>query len=72
MPLMGPSGLVDNTTGNPVGLFSGVVPSDLLGSATAEWTPGNTPDRGTATITARVPGTNVFASVVVEIIDPPK
>ncbi|HQZ16828.1 MAG TPA: hypothetical protein PKU70_05080 [Vicinamibacteria bacterium] len=62
----------DNTTGSPVGLFSGVVPTDLQGVATAEWTPGNTPDRGTTTITARVPGTNVFASVVVEIIDPPK
>jgi hypothetical protein len=63
---------VDITTGNPVGLFSGVVPTDLQGVATAEWTPGNTPERGTTTITARVPGTNVFASVVVEIIDPPK
>jgi hypothetical protein len=62
----------DNFSGNPVGLFSGVVPTDLQGVATAEWTPGNTPERGTTTITARIPGTNVFASVVVEIIDPPK
>jgi hypothetical protein len=62
----------DDTTGSPVGYFSGVTPSDLSGVCTADFTPGATAERGTTTIRARVVGSNVTAALVVEIVDPPK
>jgi hypothetical protein len=61
----------DDTTGNPVGYFSGVTPSDTVGVCTADFTPGSTAERGTTTIRARVVGSKVTAAVVVEIIAPP-
>lgn len=60
----------DDSTGNPVGYFSGVTPSDLSGVCTADFTPGATAERGTTTIRARVVGSRVTGEVVVEIIAP--
>lgn len=62
---------VDDSSGQGFGYFSGVAPSDATGTVTADFTPGNTGERGEATITARVRGTNVRASVKVEIVDTP-
>jgi hypothetical protein len=62
---------VDDTTRRSFGFFSGVTPSDIAGNVTAEFTPGNTTERGEATLTARVEGTRVSSSVKVEIVDPP-
>ena len=60
----------DASTGQAFGFFSAVTPSDPSGVITAEFTPGNTPQRGEATIRARVPGTNVQSTVRVEVVDP--
>ena len=60
----------DATTGRAFGFFSGVAPSDASGLVTAEFTPGNTTERGEATIRARIPGTNVQSTVRMEIVDP--
>jgi hypothetical protein len=61
----------DDSTGSPVGYFSGITPSDLAGVCTADFTPGSTAERGTTTIRARVVDSRVSAAVVVEIIAPP-
>jgi hypothetical protein len=60
----------DESTGNMFGFFSGVTPSDDRGFVSAQFTPGNTTERGEATIRARVAGTDVLARVRIEIIDP--
>jgi hypothetical protein len=60
----------DESTGNMFGFFSGVTPSDNNGMVSAQFTPGNTTERGEATLRARVAGTNVLARVRIEIIDP--
>jgi hypothetical protein len=60
----------DDSTGNMFGFFSGVTPSDDNGMVVAQFTPGNTTERGEATIRARVEGTGVLAQVKIEIIDP--
>jgi hypothetical protein len=59
---------VDDSTGQEFGFWSAVNDSDLNGVATAEFTPGNTSERGEATIRASVPGTNRSATVKVEIV----
>ncbi len=59
---------VDDSTGQEFGFWSAVNDSDLNGIATAEFTPGNTSERGEATIRASVPGTNRSATVKVEIV----
>ena len=59
---------VDDSTGQEFGFWSAVNASDLNGLATAEFTPGNTSERGEATIRASVPGTNRSATVKVEIV----
>jgi len=63
--------VVDDSSGQAFGFFSAVTPSDASGNVTADFTPGNTGERGEATITARVRGANVRSSVKVEIVDPP-
>ena len=60
----------DDSTGNMFGFFNGVTPSDSKGVVTAEFTPGNTLERGETTIRGRVAGTEVSARVKIEIIDP--
>jgi hypothetical protein len=60
----------DDSTGNMFGFFSGVTPSDENGMVVAQFTPGNTIERGEATIRARVEGTGVSEQVKIEIIDP--
>jgi len=60
----------DDSTGRLFGFFSGVTPSDALGKVSADFTPGNTDERGEATLTARVRGANVRSSVKIEIVDP--
>jgi hypothetical protein len=60
----------DESTGNMFGFFSGVAPSDDNGFVSAQFTPGNTNERGEATLRARVAGTDVLARVRIEIIDP--
>jgi hypothetical protein len=59
---------VDDSTGQEFGFWSAESPSDVNGVATAEFTPGNTSERGEATIRARIPGTSLSASVKVEIV----
>jgi hypothetical protein len=61
---------VDDSTGREFGFWSAESPSDVNGVATAEFTPGNTSERGEATIRARIPGTSLSASVKVEIVSP--
>ena len=61
----------DDSTGNMFGFFSGVTPSDDRGFVSAQFTPGNTTERGEATLRARVAGTDVLARVKIEIVDPP-
>jgi hypothetical protein len=58
----------DDSTGNEFGFWSAISPSDASGVATAEFTPGNTAERGEATIRASVPGTGLAATVKVEIV----
>jgi hypothetical protein len=60
----------DDSTGRSFGFFSGVTPSDAQGKVSADFTPGNTDERGEATLTARVRGANVRSSVKIEIVDP--
>ena len=60
----------DDSTGNMFGFFSGVTPSDDSGMVVAQFTPGNTIERGEATIRARVTGTGVSTQFKIEIIDP--
>jgi hypothetical protein len=60
----------DVSTGRAFGYFSAVTPSDATGLITAEFTPGNTTERGEATIRARIPGTNVQSTVRIEIVAP--
>lgn len=60
----------DDSTGNTFGYFSGITPSEANGLATAEFTPGNTTERGEATIRAWVPGTSAEGRVKVEVVDP--
>jgi len=60
----------DDSTGNTFGYFSGITPSDASGIATAEFTPGNTTERGEATIRAWVAGTSADGRVKVELVDP--
>ena len=45
-------------------------PSDASGVINAEFTPGNTLERGEATIRAKVRGSNVAAQVTIEVVDP--
>jgi hypothetical protein len=61
---------VDDSTGQTFGFWSAESASDLNGLATAEFTPGNTTERGEATIRVSVPGTSLSASVKVEIVSP--
>lgn len=61
----------DDTTGREFGFFSAITPSDVQGMATAEFTPGNTEERGEATIEAYVADTFVTARVKIEVIPPP-
>lgn len=61
---------VDDSTGQEFGFWSAESPSDVNGVASAEFTPGNTSERGEATIRARIPGTSLSASVKVEIVSP--
>jgi hypothetical protein len=61
---------VDDSSGHAFGFFSAVTPSDVSGNVAAEFTPGNTVERGVATITARVRGSNVTSSVKIEVVDP--
>jgi hypothetical protein len=63
--------ITDDSTGRSFGFFSAITPSDASGIATAEFTPGNTGERGEATIEAYVADTHVAARVTIEIIDPP-
>lgn len=60
----------DNSTGREFGIFNTVSPSDATGLITAEFTPGNTVERGEATLRAKVRGSNVSAQVTVEVVDP--
>jgi hypothetical protein len=60
----------DDSSGNAFGYFSGITPSDASGLSTAEFTPGNTAERGEATIRARVAGTPADGRVKVEIAAP--
>jgi hypothetical protein len=60
----------DDSSGNAFGYFSGVTPSDASGFSSAEFTPGNTAERGEATIRARVAGTPADGKVKVEIVAP--
>ena len=60
----------DETTGNQFGFFSGVTPSDSQGLVRADFTPGNTIERGEATIRVRIPGTGILGRVRIEIVDP--
>ena len=60
----------DNSTGREFGVFNTVSPSDTSGVITAEFTPGNTLERGEGTIRAKVRGSNVAAQVTVEVVDP--
>jgi hypothetical protein len=60
----------DNSSGREFGVFNTVTPSDASGVITAEFTPGNTLERGEATIRAKVRGSNVAAQVTVEVVDP--
>jgi hypothetical protein len=53
------------------GFFSGVTPSDNNNMVSAQFTPGNTTERGEATLRARVAGTDVLARVKIEVVDPP-
>ncbi len=59
-----------DSSGAAFGYFSGVTPSDASGLATAEFTPGNTAERGEATIRAWVAGTPAEGKVKVEIVSP--
>lgn len=61
---------VDDSTGQEFGFWSAQTESDANGVATAEFTPGNTSERGEATIRVSVPGTGLSASVKVEIVSP--
>jgi hypothetical protein len=61
---------VDESSGNAFGFFSAVTPSDASGVVTADFTPGNTAERGEARIRARVPGTKVASEVRIEVVDP--
>lgn len=61
---------VDDSSGQAFGYFNGVTPSDVSGLVTAEFTPGNTLERGEATLRATVVGTNVRATAKVEIVSP--
>jgi hypothetical protein len=60
----------DESTGQTFGFWSGVNLSDTQGMVTAEFTPGNTTERGEATIRVRVPGNEVSGRVRIEIVDP--
>jgi hypothetical protein len=60
----------DVSTGRTLGFFSAVTPSDSSGLITAEFTPGNTTERGETVLEARVRGTNLRSSVRVELVDP--
>ena len=59
-----------DSSGNAFGFWSGITPSDASGLATAEFTPGNTTERGEATIRAWVSGTPADSQVKVEIVGP--
>jgi hypothetical protein len=59
-----------DSSGRAFGYFSGITPSDANGLATAEFTPGNTTERGEATIRAWVSGTPAEGKVKVEIVSP--
>ena len=61
---------VDESSQQAFGFFSAVTPTDLSGVATAEFTPGNTSQRGEATFRARVPGAGVSSTVRFEVVDP--
>lgn len=61
---------LDDSTGQEFGFWSAQTGSDVNGVATAEFTPGNTTERGEATIRVGVPGTGLSAVVKVEIVSP--
>jgi hypothetical protein len=60
----------DESTGNLFGFFSGATLVDSNGNSSADFTPGNTGERGEATIRVRIPGTDVSGRVRIEIVDP--
>jgi hypothetical protein len=61
---------VDDSSGQAFGYFNGVTASDINGVVTADFTPGNTPERGEATLRATVVGTRVQATAKIEVISP--
>jgi hypothetical protein len=61
---------VDASSERSFGFWSAVTPTDASGVATAEFTPGNTNERGEATFRARVPGAGVSSTVRFEVVDP--
>jgi hypothetical protein len=60
----------DEDTQSTFGFWSSVNLSDAAGTVTAEFTPGNTTERGEATIRVRVPGNDVSGRLQIEIVDP--
>ncbi len=60
----------DESTGNQFGFFSAITLVDANGNATAEFTPGNTTERGEAVLSGFVVGTFTNGKVVIEIVDP--
>ncbi len=61
----------DDSTGSLFGFWSSITPSDEFGRILAEFTPGNTSERGEATIRVRVPDTDISGRAQIEIVDPP-
>jgi hypothetical protein len=62
---------VNDATSQAFGRFQNVTRSNAAETVTAQFVPGTTAPLGLATITARVPGTNVSAHVKVNIIEDP-
>ena len=60
----------DESTGNLFGFFSGATLIDSNGNSQADFTPGNTGERGEATIRVRIPGQELSGRVRIEIVDP--
>ncbi len=61
----------DESTGNEFGFFSAITLVDDNGNATADFTPGNTTERGEAVVSGFVVGTFTNGKVVIELVDPP-
>jgi hypothetical protein len=61
---------IDDSSGQAFGFFNGVTTSDATGLVTAEFSPGNTLERGEATLRARVVGAGVQAAAKIEVVNP--